>query len=135
MMKYFASQGRGLDILFKFVKFGIVGLGGILVNTLVLFLLYQIARLPLVMASAAAVEAAIVNNFVWNNHWTFEERGISLHRFAKFNFVSLGGLVITTLVLYYLVSSMSVHYLVANLLAVGAGTLWNFGLSLYWTWG
>lgn len=134
-MRRSISERRGFDILVKFSKFALVGFGGVLVNTGALLLLYQFARLPLVAASPLAVEAAIVHNFLWNNRWTFGESTASLVRFVRFNLVSLGGLVITTVVLYLLVTLNGMNYLVANLLAIALATVWNFGLSLYWTWG
>ncbi|MCL4552476.1 MAG: GtrA family protein [Candidatus Marsarchaeota archaeon] len=128
------NEGR-ISILTKLGKFMVVGGTGVLVNTVVLFLLYQVARLPLVPASIAAVETAIINNFVWNNLWTFQERSFSASRFASFNVVSLGGLVISTGTLYLLNEWAGVYYLLANLGGIALATTWNFGLSFVWTWG
>jgi dolichol-phosphate mannosyltransferase len=128
-------EGRKTYIAGKLVKFGIVGGTGILVNTVVLYLLYDEVHLPLVLASVLAVETAIVNNFVWNNRWTFGERSFSLVRFGSFNLVSIGGLVISTGTLYALNEWAGVYYLLANLVGIALATAWNFGLSFFWTWG
>jgi putative flippase GtrA len=106
-----------------------------LVNSLGLFLLYQWARLPLVIASILSTEMAIVNNFCWNDRWTFGRRHLSLNRFALFNLVSLAGLVITTSTLWLLVRHLGFYYLAANLLGIALATAWNFVANSLWTWG
>ena len=107
-----------------------------LVNSLALFLLFQWARLPLVMASVLSTEIAIVNNFCWNDRWTFGRTQLSLkNRFALFNLVSLAGLVITTGTLWLLVRHLGFYYLAANLLGIALATAWNFVANSLWTWG
>lgn len=119
----------------KLIKFLLVGGLGVIINSLALVVLHQFLRFPLVIASLAAVELAIVNNFLWNDRWTFGRKERSLQRFFQFNLVSCGGLVITTGTLWVLVSHLAAPYLLANLLGIGLATCWNFGMSLLWTWG
>lgn len=121
--------------LIRFGKFVVVGGMGALVNTLMLFILYQRVRLPLVVASPIAVEISIINNFLWNDRWTFGRKGLSLGRFVKFNAVSSGGLVITTVTLWALVNEAGLRYIAANLVGIGLATTWNFALNALWTWG
>jgi putative flippase GtrA len=116
-------------------KFLVVGVTGMLVNSLVLFLLYQWARLPLVLASILSTEMAIVNNFCWNDRWTFGRTRLSLNRFALFNLVSLAGMAITTGTLWLLVRHLGFYYLTANLLGIALATAWNFVANSLWTWG
>ena len=118
-----------------FPRFVTVGFTGLIVNTTLLFLLYERLRLPLLIASPIAVEAAILNNFFWNNRWTFNAPPLALGRLAKFNLVSLGGLAITTSLLFILVEGFGIHYLLANLMAIAVATIWNFLLSFFWAWG
>src|SRR5260370_21190069 len=51
-------------------KFLVVGMTGMLVNSLALFLLFQWVHLPLVIASVLSTGIAIVNNCWWNDRWT-----------------------------------------------------------------
>jgi len=116
-------------------KFLLVGGIGALVNSLALLLLFQRAHLPLVLASVLSAEVAIIHNFCWNDRWTFRRTRLSLRRFAKFNLVSLAGLVITICTLWLLVEHLGVYYLAANLLSIGLATAWNFAVNVVWTWG
>lgn len=97
-------------------------------------MLYSLLHLPLPTASPIATSVAILNNYVWNNHWTFGAPRLTLARGLKFAFVSLGGLFITREVLTFLVGHYDLHYLVANLVAIGCATGWNFGANVLWTW-
>jgi putative flippase GtrA len=128
------ARWPGLPRMGKLIRFLLVGGLGVLVNSLALFVLHQLLRLPLVMASLLAVELAIANNFFWNNRWTFGRKDLSLRRFLTFNLVSLGGLAITTGTLWLLVTHHGVAYLLANLVGIGLATCWNFSMSLLWTW-
>jgi dolichol-phosphate mannosyltransferase len=120
--------------LVRLTKFLVVGGTGVLVNSLALLLLFQWVRLPLVLGSILATELAIINNYFWNDRWTFRGTRPSLYRFARFNLVSLGGQIITTGTLWLLVSRLAIYYLVANLLGIALATIWNFGASLLWIW-
>jgi dolichol-phosphate mannosyltransferase len=106
----------------------------VLVNSAALFVLYQLAGLPLLYASAMSVELAIAHSFIWNDRWTFQRAGLSLSRFIKFNLVSLGGLVITTGTAWLLVQQADINYLFANLAGISLAAACNFAGNLAWTW-
>ncbi len=130
-----ASRVQRRAFLARASKFLLVGGIGTLVNSLALFLLFQRAHLPLVLAAALSAELAIIHNFCWNDRWTFGRMRLSLRRFAKFNLVSLAGLVITTCTLWLLAGHLGVYYLAANLLGIALATAWNFAVNVVWTWG
>jgi putative flippase GtrA len=115
-------------------RFLVVGSSGVLVNSMALFALYQLLGLPLLLASALAIELAIASNFVWNDRWTFGQQRPSLGRFARFNLVSLASLLITTTTMWLLVQRLGVHYLLANLAGITLATAWNFVINFEWTW-
>jgi dolichol-phosphate mannosyltransferase len=116
-------------------RFLVVGGTGVLVNSLALLILFQWAHLLLMVASALSAELGIINNFYWNDRWTFKRTQLSWRRFARFNLVSLAGLVITTGTLWILVRQLGVYYLTANLLGIALATAWNFVANSLWTWG
>lgn len=55
----------------QFIRFGIVGFSGLFVDLVVFYLLRELFNLPLYLSTALSIEAAIVNNFLWNDVWTF----------------------------------------------------------------
>ena len=118
------------------IRFGLVGLSGVLVNTSVLWALARGAHLPVPLASALATETAILSNFALNDRWTFSTaRQYPLPmRLMRFNGVSLGGLAITTVLLTLLTSYGGLQLLLANLLAIGGAMTWNYVVNSRWTW-
>lgn len=132
-MQIVTRIARRLDWL-RLVRFGIVGLGGVVVNLVIVQLLFGQLHWAEFSASAIASELAVVSNFFWNNRWTFGQRTVSPARFARFNLTSLGGILITSIIFTVLVKWLSVYYLLAQLVGIGAATSWNFVASVFWTW-
>jgi dolichol-phosphate mannosyltransferase len=127
----------------RFVRFGLVGLSGVFVDMAIFYLLHDPAALglPLTRSKVIAAEIAIVNNFLWNDFWTFrdissQQRGRSkrIKRFIKFNLVCLLGLVLNVAIVNILVNYFNIHYLIANLIAIAIVTIWNFWINLKLSW-
>ena len=118
----------------RFIRFALVGGSGVAINMLVLWLLHDELGFPLSRSSVVAISLAILNNFVWNNFWTFGARGIQPRRLAQFVIVSLVGMAINLVVLNALVAA-GLHYAVANLAGILVATAWNFYANARWTWG
>ena len=123
----------------KILRFSLVGLSGIFVNMGLLYALTEIAGLYYLVSAAIAIEVSIVNNFIWNDAWTFKsardlrlERKIS--RFGSFQAVSVGGLVINMVILYLLADVAGIYYLVANLVGILVAFAWNYGVNRHYTW-
>lgn len=144
----------------RFLRFGIVGFSGVFVDLAVTYLLIEYAHWPRYLSNNVAIEAAIVNNFLWNDAWTFadvSERQKGWHarlkRFAKFNLVCLTGAVlqnvILTLVLLVPITSAlpeildglttadwteNAGFYFAKVVAIALVTFWNFWVNLKLSW-
>lgn len=82
----------------KFIRFGIVGFLGFVVNFLALRLFRKMGWHE-TLVWFFATELAIINNFVLNNVWTFSEKKIAgakniVLKFMQFNLTSAGALLI-----------------------------------------
>ncbi len=121
----------------RFVRFGLVGGTGVLVNLAVLVLLVELFGLAPLLAAAVATETAILSNFALNDAWTFRDArsGSRWHvRAARYNIYALGGLAISLAVLVVLTGWLGMHYLAANLVAIGVATSWIYVTNARWTW-
>lgn len=123
----------------KVFKFGIVGISGIIVNLAILFLLVEYASVNKDLASPVAIEISILNNFIWNDLWTFRSeanRKISSrwHRLGAFNVVSAGGAVINYGVFLVLTAGFGMYYLAAQFVGILIGFVWNFLVNRRFTW-
>lgn len=125
----------------RFVRFCLVGSTGVVVNMGVFWWLRGSGLLDTLWAGAAAVESAILNNFLWNEIWTFRDRSAlrpqlrdRLSRLVHFNLICGVGAAFHVAILWWLATKLDWNYLLANLLALAVVTLWNYGLNTTWTW-
>ncbi|HDR05603.1 MAG TPA: GtrA family protein [Candidatus Marinimicrobia bacterium] len=121
----------------RFIRFGIVGASGILVNSAALWLFHERGKIPLWLASPLAIAVAIYYNFTLNNLWTWRDSRDSrqykyLDRVWRYYLSNLLGNFINYLILIVLSSYYDFYYLFANLLGIAAGMLSNFILSDKW---
>ncbi|MBD1843603.1 glycosyltransferase [Cyanobacteria bacterium FACHB-63] len=133
---------RKLDFpLGRFIRFALVGFSGLAVDMGMLYLLYDVLGLGLTRSAILAAELAIVNNFLWNDLWTFRDfskqqrkRRQIVKRFVKFNIICLMGLILKILLLNLLFNGLHLNPYVANFLAIVAVTIWNFWINLKLSW-
>jgi len=127
----------------RFIRFGLVGLSGVFVDMTLLYLLSDPSTLalPLTRSKIIAGEIAILNNFFWNDAWTFadvstqqHEWGQRMKRFLKFNIICLAGLVLNVLVLNIVFNFIIQNRYIANLIAIAVATVWNFWVNLKLSW-
>jgi len=127
----------------RFLRFALVGASGVLVDMTILFLLSDAHTLAwgLTRSKVVASEIAIINNFVWNDAWTFGDvakrqsaPGARLRRFAKFQLVCLAGLVLNVALLNVQYNYLGINRYVANAIAIALVTAWNFWLNIKLNW-
>jgi len=127
----------------RFVRFAIVGLSGVVVDMGVLFLLSDPSTLGwgLTRSKLIAAELAIINNFIWNDAWTFKDiashqTGVRhrLQRFSKFQLVCLAGLMLNTVLLNLQFNLLGMNRYLANAIAIAIVTGWNFWLNFKLSW-
>jgi dolichol-phosphate mannosyltransferase len=133
------QEGPVWQEFYKALKFATVGLSGILVNMGIFWLLTNYGGIYYLISSVIAIEISILNNFVWNDLWTFGDdppdgKRPRLHRLAYFHAMSIGGAAINWLILFALTQFAGVYYLVSNLLGILAGFIWNYLSNRNVTW-
>jgi len=127
----------------RFVRFCMVGLSGMIVDMLLLYWLSdpQMLGWGLTRSKILAAEAAIVNNFIWNDLWTFGDlvagqrtAAQRVRRFLKFNTICLLGLAINVLLLNLQFNLLHMNRYDANLVAILAVTFWNYHINRALGW-
>ncbi|WP_432975631.1 GtrA family protein [Dactylosporangium sp. CA-233914] len=110
-----------------------------MVNNAALLVLHGLLGLALLPATVAAVELALVSNYVLHELWTFRGRAapggrrLSLSRFASYSLAGLAAMPVNVVVVQLLVA-LGLHYLPANLIGIVAGFGVNFAVSSKWIW-
>jgi dolichol-phosphate mannosyltransferase len=125
----------------RFIRFGLVGFSGLAVDMGILYQLYDVLGLGLTRSAIFAAELAIINNFCWNDIWTFGDLSKNqrqphkiFKRFAKFNLICLMGLILKILLLNAFFNGLHLNAYFANLLAIITVTIWNFWINLKLSW-
>ncbi len=119
----------------RYLKFNLVGAIGIVVQLATLALLTSALDLQYLVATALAVETAVLHNFIWHERFTWADRrslrwrAVAL-RLARFNCttgaISIGG---NLALMRLLVGQAHLPAIVANLLTIAACSVLNFLVS------
>jgi putative flippase GtrA len=124
--------------LVRWCKFNFVGGIGIGVQFAALFLLKTVLGFNYLFATAIAVEAAVVHNFIWHEQFTWADRirpswSRSLPRFVRFNVTNGAVSILGNLALMkVMVGQGHMNYLMANGIAIALCSLANFLVSEEW---
>lgn len=136
-------HNRAPSTFVRWWKFNFVGAIGIGVQFAALFLLKSVLGFDYLFATAFAVEAAVVHNFVWHEQFTWVDRiplqGMqpswrqSLPRFLRFNLTTGAVSIVGNLALMkVMVGEGHMNYLLANAIAITLCSIANFLVSDNW---
>lgn len=122
--------------LYRFLRFALVGISGILVNMGILFLLTEFLGIHYLISGFFAVQGAILSNFTWNKLWTFKDKSEKsiLKALGKFELVSLGGKATNLAILFTLTEFLGIYYLLSNLLGIILACIVNYLGYNHWVW-
>jgi putative flippase GtrA len=117
-------------------KFGVVGATGYVVNLAVFAILVELLDVHHIPAAVAAFCVAVMNNFLWNRHWTFRAtEGHAGFQAARFFTVSVAALAVNLVVLSLLVDLVGAPELPSQAFAVAFAMPLNFVGNKLWTFG
>lgn len=138
---------------FRYVRFGIVGASGTVVNLVVLYVAHEylfrtiepVGSKPY-FSLALAIAVATVNNFTWNRLWTWSDRQHAtameegerlrkrslLAQLGQYATASWLGILLQYALTLWL-THLGLHYLVANVAAIVIASVSNFIANDRWT--
>jgi dolichol-phosphate mannosyltransferase len=118
----------------QLVRFAAVGATGYAVNLGVFAACVHVVGIDYRVAAVIAFLVSVINNFWWNRHWTFDARhDHALFQGARFFIVSLVAFGFTYVVLIVLVSDAGVSKVLAQAIAIAAGTPLSFLGQKLWS--
>jgi dolichol-phosphate mannosyltransferase len=132
----------------RVLRFGLVGVSGVLVNLAVFALLSDVLHIDDMVSLAIAVEASILSNFFFNNEWTFGDKNAAARvgfsaRLIRYNLVSLVGMAIQLgsfrMITMLMMNAMHLDKIgmwkyPAQLVGIAIAMAWNFLTNFFWTW-
>ena len=118
----------------RFLKFGAVGLSGMVIDFAVTWFCKEKLRLNKYLANSLGFCCAVTNNFLLNRYWTFGSTGHPFtEQFAKFALVSLAGLLINNVLLYLLSKYIKTNFYIIKLAVTGLVFFWNYFINFLFT--
>lgn len=125
---------RRPDNWLEFLRFGVVGASGVVVNLAVFSTAVHALGVNFRVAAVLAFLLAVTNNFFWNRHWTFSARdGHAGFQAARFLVVSVGAFGVNLAVLEVLVVAAGLPEVPAQAIALAVATPCNFLGNKLWS--
>ena len=118
----------------RFIKFGMVGLLGMAIDFSITWFFKEKLRVNKYIANSLGFSVAVINNFLLNRYWTFENNSAPIAgQLTKFALVSIAGLLINNLLLYLLLRGNKRNFYFIKLVVIGLVFFWNYFLNLLFT--
>ena len=125
----------------QFAKFCLVGGSGVLVDMMVLHLLVRGSGWNVSLGKVCSAEVAMLNNFFWNEVWTFRSSVGGQRAFAavvcrlwRFHAICGVGIGWAVLLLHLFYAWLGINLYAANMMAIVLVTLWNFWMNILFNW-
>jgi putative flippase GtrA len=117
-------------MLFKFIKFIIVGFSGLIIDFSVTFLLKEKLKIHRYIANTAGFILASSSNYLFNRFWTFGSNNPKIFtEYERFFIISLIGLGINNFCIYLFEKKLNFYF--AKFLAIMITSIWNFMANYY----
>ncbi len=123
----------------RFMKHNLVGIVGNFWKFILMLFFREILQIGYLAATALAVEAALLHNFFWHQHWTWSKRAerLTFHRMGIRLFryhlsVGLMAMIANLGLMRYLVGEWGMHYLSALFLTTAITGTVSFLLAAFW---
>ena len=129
----------------QFVKFGLVGMSGVLVNLAVFNLTMRLLALfagqpggglPLrfeYLANGLGFLVALLSNYALNRRWTFRSRGRKSHELPKFFLTSVTAYGVNALVFHFFRVQLALAANPSQLIAIACVMPINFLFNKFWS--
>ena len=125
-----------MNSLIRWCKFNLVGAMGMVVQLAALALFNRVSAGHYLYATAAAIELALVHNFVWHLHYTWRDRrdrAALLTQFIRFHLSNgLVSMLGNLLLMRILVHEAHIPLLVSNSIAILCCSIVNFCMGNHW---
>ncbi len=131
-------------LILKFVKFGIVGASGTVIDFGLTALCKGILGMPDLLSNTIGFTLAATSNYFLNRVWTWKSTSKEVGvEYAKFLIVSLVGLGLNSLILFllkdislvprFVETTLDWDFWVAKIIATGVVMVWNFVANNFFT--
>ena len=121
-------------LVYKFLKFGAVGMSGMAVDFGITYLFKEKIKLNKYGANTLGFLTAASSNFILNRVWTFQSEDPAVaFQYFKFLSLSIVGVLLSNGIIYLLHGRFKWNFYFAKLVSIGVVLFWNFFASYFFT--
>ena len=121
-------------LLLKFVKFSLVGFSGVFVDFGITYIFKEKFSVNKYISNSLGFICAATSNYFLNRIWTFQSHDPAiLLQYSKFFTISLIGLMLNNLVVFFIHQKGQINFYVSKIFAIALVTLWNFFANYLYT--
>lgn len=118
----------------RFLKFGAVGLCGLIIDFSVTWLCKEILKINKYVANGIGFLFGVTNNYFLNRIFTFQNQDPNIGiQFISFLLISIIGFGLNTGFLYFFQKKTVLNFYVCKILVTIIVFLWNFGANSFYT--
>jgi len=120
--------------LLTFLKFGLVGISGLIIDFGLTWVTKEKARWSPYLANAVGFLFAASSNWYLNRIWSFESKNSAmLLEYTNFIGIAMLGLGINSAVLYIGIKRFHLPFYFSKIIAIAITTFWNFFANYFYT--
>lgn len=120
------------DDLFRFIKFGLVGVLNTAINWIIFILLNNLG-IYYIISNIISYSLSTLNSYIWNSKWVFKYNGDNIKETTvKFIILNIIGLILNTCILYVLVDMLGLSKIIGLIITTGIVMLINYFINKLW---
>lgn len=123
----------GRRFVTQFTRYGIAGSAAVGMHLAVLAVLVEFAGSPAVVASGVGFACGTMANYALQHRFVFSRFGSHSLYFPRYLAVTLGTMILNTLLFWALSSGLGIYYLASQVLTIGVVVPINFAINLRFT--
>jgi putative flippase GtrA len=135
--KYFAGHSGVIDhsFIMKLLKFGVVGISGMVVDFGVTSFLKEVLKVKKYISNSIGFTLAATSNYILNRIWTFNSSDPAvIIQFSKFFIIALLGLLLNNLTVYFFTDyKFKLNFYISKGIATLLVFFWNFLMNYLFT--
>ena len=120
--------------LSRFVKFGLVGCTGIVMDFCITWLCKEELHWNKYLSNTLGFSFAVVNNYLLNRYFTYKQTGVVITlQFLKFLTISLIGLALSNFLLLLILKNTGINFYISKALVIVIVFFWNYTANSLYT--